>query len=120
VAPANDAIKTKGNVRVALAVSGTGSLRVSLDRSDVTRRLARRDRLREAVLRGRLVKPGTHWLVVRWHPAEGRAEPTIERRFLVARRFRSLAGKLFRVAACTLMGWLACRVVAPALSQGCR
>jgi hypothetical protein len=50
---------------------------------------------REAVLRGRLVKPGAHWLVVRWHPAEGRAERTIERRFLVARRFCSLAGKLF-------------------------
>jgi hypothetical protein len=95
VAPANDAIKTKAKVRVALAVSGARSLRVSLDGSDVTRRLARHGRLREAVLRGRLVEPGAHWLVVRWRPAEGRAERTVERRFLVARRFRSLAGKLF-------------------------
>jgi hypothetical protein len=95
VAPANDAIKTKAKVRVALAVSGARSLRVSLDNSDITRRLARHGRLREAVLRGRLVEPGAHWLLVRWRPREGRAERTIERRFLVARRFRSLAGKLF-------------------------
>jgi hypothetical protein len=94
VAPADEAIKPKANVRVALAVRDVGSLRVSLDNNDITRRLARHGRLREAVLRGRLVEPGAHWLNVRWRPAGGGVERAIERRVLVARRFRSLAGKL--------------------------
>jgi hypothetical protein len=94
VAPADDAIMTKAKVRVALALRDVGSLRVSLDNDDITRRLTGRGRRRDAVLRGRLVEPGAHWLHVRWRPAGGGGEQRIERRFLVARRFRSLAGKL--------------------------
>jgi hypothetical protein len=79
---------------VALAVSGARSLRVSLDNDDITQRLTGRGRRRDAVLRGALVAPGAHWLHVRWRPAGGGGEQRTGRRFLVARRFRSLAGKL--------------------------
>jgi hypothetical protein len=95
VAPANEAIVPTAKVRVALAAGDAGSLRVSLDGSNITRRLAAHGRLRAGVLRGRLVRPGAHWLRVRWRPAGGGRQRTLARRFMVARRSRSLASVLF-------------------------
>jgi hypothetical protein len=95
VAPADEALVPTAKVRVALAARGARSLRVSLDGRDITRRLRARGDLRAGVLRGPLVRPAAHWLHVRWRPAGGGKERTLARRFLVARRARSLARPLF-------------------------
>lgn len=95
VSPADEAIVPTAKVRVALAARDVSSLRVSLDNSDITRRLTRRGRLRVGVLGGRPVEPGAHWLQVRWRPAGGGGERTLARRFMVARRARPLARALF-------------------------
>jgi hypothetical protein len=94
VSPAPEAVLASGKVRLALDVRAARGLRVSLDGADITRRLRAAGSRRTAVLRGRPVRLGPHWLVVRWRPAGQRKARTLTRRFMVARRYRALAVKL--------------------------
>jgi hypothetical protein len=94
VSPGDEAVVPAGPVPVRLAVRDVRGLRVSVDEDDVTGRLRAAGRRRTAVFSGARVRPGAHWLVVRWRTAEGHRERAISRRFMVARRHRSLAAKL--------------------------
>jgi hypothetical protein len=91
MSPASEAVVPSAKVRIALAVSAASSVRVALDGNDITRRFTGNGRVRRAVLRGRLVEPGAHRLRVRWRTPGKRALHTSDRRFMVARRLRSLA-----------------------------
>ena len=94
VSPAEEAVVPAGPVPVRLAVRDVRGLRVSVDRDDITGRLRAAGRRRTAVLRGARVKPGAHWLTVRWRTSEGGRKRVLSRRFMVARRHRPLAAKL--------------------------
>jgi hypothetical protein len=94
VSPGEEAVVPVGPVPVRLAVRDVRGLRVSVDQGDITGRLRAAGRRRTAVLRGARVRPGAHWLTVRWRTAEGRLARAVTHRYMVARRHRSLAAKL--------------------------
>jgi hypothetical protein len=94
LSPADEAVLPAGPVPVRLAVRDVRGLRVSVDDDEVTGRLRGAGRRRTAVLRGARVRPGAHWLAVRWRTAEERRPHLLTRRFMVARRHRQLAARL--------------------------
>ncbi|HYY10180.1 MAG TPA: hypothetical protein VE781_04535, partial [Kineosporiaceae bacterium] len=94
LSPAEEAVVPAGPVPLRLAVRNARGLRVTVDQLDITGRLRAAGRRRTAVLRGRPVRPGAHWLEVRWREPGRRAARTLARRFMVARRYRPLAVKL--------------------------
>ena len=95
MAQADEGIVPTATARVALATREVGSLRVALDNSDITPRLTGGGRLREAVVRGRLVEPGGALAEHSLAPCPTGDERMIARRVVVARRSRSLMRALF-------------------------
>jgi hypothetical protein len=91
VAPAPDAVRPAGPVRVALAVRDARLLDVTVDGASIAGRLRRQGRRRVAMLRP---GAGAHRLAVTFRPDGARRTRTIERRFMVARRQAGLAWKV--------------------------
>lgn len=111
LSPADEGVVPAAPVRVQLAVPDVRGLRVTVDRHDITGQLRAAGGRRTVVLRGARVKPGAHWLAVRWRTPQGRRARMLTRRFMVARRQPALAVKLTpRAAADSTSGVVSLRL----------